>query len=118
MGIDFKIYYRSGGKNSKPDALSRRAEYHSEKGGSGDQLITMILHKKHFADSQPIASTASRENLIFIISAVYLDSLPAQKWSKDFLELVQEVGKKDTDYCKALGMMEKDVVLTGSVLDS
>jgi len=32
-GIDFRIYYRLGTQNGKPDALSRRSEYRPEKGG-------------------------------------------------------------------------------------
>jgi hypothetical protein len=35
-GMDFKIFYRKGTSNGKPDALSRRPEYHPEKGGGGD----------------------------------------------------------------------------------
>ena len=31
--IDFRIYYRPGTENRKPDALSRRLEYRPEKGG-------------------------------------------------------------------------------------
>jgi len=31
-GIDFRIYYRPGNRNGKPDALSRRLEYRPEKG--------------------------------------------------------------------------------------
>jgi hypothetical protein len=50
-GIDFKIYYRPGSQNGKPDALSRRSEYRPEKGGSENQPITTVLHKKHFAPS-------------------------------------------------------------------
>jgi len=33
--IDFRIYYRPGTQNGKPDALSRRSEYRPEKGGGG-----------------------------------------------------------------------------------
>jgi hypothetical protein len=50
-GIDFKIYYRPGSQNGKPDALSRRSEYRPEKGGSENQPITTVLHKKHFANA-------------------------------------------------------------------
>ena len=32
-GINFKIFYRPGSQNSKPDALSRHPEYRPEKGG-------------------------------------------------------------------------------------
>jgi hypothetical protein len=35
-GVDFKIFYRKGTSNGKPDALSRCPEYHPEKGGGGD----------------------------------------------------------------------------------
>jgi hypothetical protein len=35
-GVDFKIYYRKGTSNGKPDTLSRCPEYHPEKGGGGD----------------------------------------------------------------------------------
>jgi hypothetical protein len=45
---DFKIGYRPGSQNGKPDALSRRSEYRPEKGGSEDQPITMILSPKKF----------------------------------------------------------------------
>jgi hypothetical protein len=35
-GVDFKIFYREGISNGKPDALSRWLEYYPEKGGGGD----------------------------------------------------------------------------------
>jgi hypothetical protein len=35
-GMDFKIFYRKGTSNGKPDALSRHLEYCPEKGGGGD----------------------------------------------------------------------------------
>jgi hypothetical protein len=35
-GMDFKIFYRKGTSNSKPDTLSRCLEYHPEKGGGAD----------------------------------------------------------------------------------
>jgi hypothetical protein len=35
-GMDFKIFYRKGTSNSKPDTLSRCPEYHPEKGRGGD----------------------------------------------------------------------------------
>jgi len=44
-GIDFKIYYRSGAQNGKPDALSRCSEYRPKKGGVENQPITTILGK-------------------------------------------------------------------------
>jgi hypothetical protein len=35
-GVDFKIFYRKGTSNGKPDTLSRCPEYCPEKGGGGD----------------------------------------------------------------------------------
>jgi hypothetical protein len=112
-GIDFKIYYRPGSKNGKPDALSRRSEYRPEKGGSESQPITTVLHKSHFAESESIqlAGTANtlREGTALIISAARLGSLPARKWTKEFLDLVRKEGKKDPDYRKALEDLEMEV---------
>jgi hypothetical protein len=45
---DFKIVYRPSSQNGKPDALSRRLEYRSEKGRSEDQPIMTILSPKNF----------------------------------------------------------------------
>jgi len=57
-GINFKIYYRPGVKNGKPDALFRRLEYRPEKGEGEDQPITTVLHPWHFAASSFIVSAA------------------------------------------------------------
>jgi len=46
-GINFRIYYHPGTQNGKPDTLSRRLEYHPEKGGIENQPITMVLQEKH-----------------------------------------------------------------------
>jgi len=97
-GIDFKIYYRPGAKNGKPDALSRRSEYRPEKGGSESQPIMTVLHKTHFAG----AVNTLREGTTFIISAARLYSLPVRSWKKEFLALVRSAGEKDLEYCKAL----------------
>jgi hypothetical protein len=43
-GVDFKIFYRKGTSNGKPDTLSRCLEYCHEKGGGGDQPIQTILN--------------------------------------------------------------------------
>ena len=94
-GIDFRIYYRPGTKNTKPDLLSRRSEYRPEKGGSENQPITMVLHQNHFANA------VTRENLTFICSSARLASLPTTKWNEEFKKLVKEEGKKDEEYRKA-----------------
>jgi len=91
--IDFRIYYRPGTQNGKPDALSRRSEYRPEKGGVENQPITTVLRKNHFEER--LAST-------FIFLSALLSSLPARKWSKEFLEKVKEEGKKDNNYEQAI----------------
>ena len=122
VGIDFKIFYRPGTKNSKPDALSRRSEYRPEKGGSGSQPITTVLHKTHFAEPIQVTGVANtqrevqvagavntqREDTAFIISAARLGSLPARSWTKEFLILICSAGKMDPEYCKALKELENE----------
>ena len=103
-GIDFKIHYRPGAKNGKPDALSRRSEYRPEKGGSESQPITTVLHKKHFAG----AVNTLREGTAFIISAARLYSLPARNWKKEFLALVRSAAEKHPEYRKALEELERE----------
>ena len=92
-GIDFRIYYRLGTQNGKPDALSRRSEYCPEKGGVENQPIMLVLKKNHFEER--LAST-------FICSSARLSLLPARKWSKEFLEKIKEEGKKENNYKEAM----------------
>jgi len=109
-GIDFKIFYRPGTKNGKPDALSRRLEYRPEKGGNESQPITTVLHKTHFAEPIQVAGAVNtqREGTAFIISAARLESLPARSWKKEFLVLVRSAGEKDPEYRKALKELENE----------
>ena len=69
-GIDFKIFYRPGSLNGKPDALSRRPEYHPEKGGIENKPITTVLGKSHFEE---------RLTRSFIASSARLASLPEKR---------------------------------------
>ena len=94
-GIDFKIFYRPGVKNGKPDALSSRPEYRPEKGGDEDQPITTVLHSKHFEHSAAAAQC-------FIISATRMKSIPAIRCSVDFLTLVKKSGKEDMEYSRVM----------------
>ena len=92
-GIDFRIYYRPGTQNGKPDALSRRSEYRPEKGGIENQPIAAVLQEKNLAD---------RRNQSFIGSSARLASLPGRKWMKEFLTEVEKEGKKDEEYERAM----------------
>jgi len=88
-GIDFRIYYRPGTQNGKPDVLSRCSEYRPEKGGVENQPITMVLGKNNFGD---------RLTRSFICSSARLSSILERKWTKEFLADVREEGKKDEAY--------------------
>jgi hypothetical protein len=100
-GVDFKIFYRPGKQNGKPDALSRHPEFCPEKGGGEDQPITMILNKEHC--SNPIISSISSggEDTTFIISSAHLSSIPLVKWSEEFLKMVRDARQLDKDYQEA-----------------
>jgi len=91
-GIDFKIYYRPGTQNGKPDALSRRSEYRPEKGGIENQPITTALGKNHFEE---------RLGRSLICTSARIRSLPTRKWSEEFLAEVRREGKKGEAYEQA-----------------
>jgi len=95
-GIDFRIYYRPGSRNRKPDALSRRSEYRPEKGGSQNQAITTVLRKDNFA--KPDFAEHDRRERTFICSSARLASLQPRQWSEEFTEAVKKAGKKDHEY--------------------
>jgi len=94
-GINFRIYYRPGTQNGKPDALSRRSEYRPEKGGIENQPITTVLGEKHFGKLE------TRKTSSFIVSSARLTSLPARKWNPEFIKKVQEAAGKDPAYQQA-----------------
>ena len=101
-GIDFRIYYRPGSQNGKPDALSRCSEYRPEKGGVENQLITMVLREKHFAE---------RQNLSFIASSARLASLPTRNWTTEFLRKVRKAAQEDPAYQRAQEEVEQEAAL-------
>jgi hypothetical protein len=83
-GVDFKIFYRKGTSNGKPDALSRRPEYYPETGGGGDQPIQTVLNEKHFGTISAISTGG--QGTVFCCSAVQLAYLATSvsKWTKEF----------------------------------
>jgi len=88
-GIDFRIYYRPGTQNGKPDALSRCSEYRPEMGGVENQPITTVLGEKHFRNLE------ARRGSSFIASSARMASLPERKWSPAFREKIQKAAEKD-----------------------
>ena len=103
-GVDFRIYYRPGSQNGKPDALSRRSEYRPEKGGMENQPITTVLQKNHLAER-------NRQGRSYLCSSARLLSLPTKKWSREFGEKVREYGRKDLAYEKAREEVEQEAAL-------
>jgi len=90
-GINFKIYYRPGTQNSKPDALSRHSDYRPEKGGVENQPVMTVLKSNHF----------ERMEQSLICSSAQLAALPKKRWAEEFLAEVREEGKKDEAYEQA-----------------
>jgi len=107
-GINFRIYYQPGSRNGKPDALSRRSEYHPEKGGSENQPITTVLKREHFAEQQTMDERRGRT---FICSSVSLVSIPVtippRKWSERFAAKIKKDGKRDKEYQRAWGLIKE-----------
>jgi hypothetical protein len=91
--MDFKIFYRKGTSNGKPDALSRHLEYCPKKGGGGDQLIQTVLNEKHFGTISAISTGG--EGTVFYYSAVQLAYLATSvlKWMKEFEEEIRQAGQ-------------------------
>jgi len=106
-GIDFKIFFRPGSQNGKPDPLSRRSEYRPEKGGSEDQPITTILHPSHFSGRISVVGPGT----IYVSSAAQLSGIPARRWSEGFAGSVWEAGQKDPEYRKVLEALEQEAAL-------
>jgi hypothetical protein len=100
--VDFKIVYRKGTSNGKPDVLSRCPEYHPEKGGGGDQPIQTVLNEQHFGTISAISTGG--EGIVFCCSAVQLAYLATSvsKWIKEFEQEIREVGQQDAAYYQAL----------------
>jgi len=88
-GINFKIYYRPGNQNRKPNTLSRRMEYCPEKGGIENQPITVVLGKNHFKECLSHS---------LICSSARLALFPARKWDEAFLTQVRKEGSTDKGY--------------------
>jgi len=106
-GIDFRLYYRPGTQNGKPDMLSRHPEYRPEKGGTETQPITTVLQKKHLDEE----SLSKRQGRSFICSTAQLASLPIQRWAKEFIEEVQKEAREDVDYRQGWAQVEKEAEL-------
>jgi hypothetical protein len=110
--VDFKIYYRKGTSNSKPDTLSRCPEYRPEKGGGEDRLIQTVLNEKHFGTISAISTGG--EGIVFCYSAVQLAylAISVSKCTKEFEEEIRQAGQQDAAYYQALEEMGSSVQKT------
>jgi len=140
-GYDFKIFYRPGSANGKPDALSRRSEYHPKKGGGSveeneNQPIHQVLRPDQFmsvkgdyvwtaaarARDSPImvSSLQSRVEPI-ILSSQTLKAISVVKFDKHMYQDVILSGQDDEEWLKAYdrvleGKSDADVTLEDEVL--
>jgi hypothetical protein len=115
-GVDFKIFYRPGKQNGKPDALSRCSEFCPERGGGEDQPIMTILHKEHFAHSIISSISSGGEGIIFIVSSARLSSIPPVKWSEELLKMVRNAGQNDQDYWEAAKQVKEPFMIEDGIL--
>ena len=98
-GINFRIYYRPGSQNWKPDALSRPPEYHPKKEVGENQPITTALHGNQIEERQARS---------FICTSARLKSNLKRKWNSDFKEEVLKKTKEDTDYQLAWKTLQEE----------
>jgi hypothetical protein len=71
--MDFKIFYRKGTSNGKPDVLSRHPEYCHENGGGGDQQMQTSLSEKQFDTIKAISMGG--DGMVFCYSVVQFEYL-------------------------------------------
>lgn len=90
-GYDFKIIYRPGSQNGKPDALSRRPEYRPQKGGGSIEEN----------ENQPIYRVLRPDQLVtvegeqVILSSAKLQTIPKVRFSSELLEQIFAAGAQD-----------------------
>jgi len=108
-GIDFRIYYRPGTQNGKPDALSRHSEYRPEKGGVENQPITTVLGKRYLVETG--FAEPDRQKRTFVCSSARLISLPVRKWNPGFVEEVKKAATNNSVYSQIQDQTEQEAAL-------
>jgi hypothetical protein len=140
-GYDFKIFYRPGSANGKPDALSRRSEYRPKTGGGSveeneNQPIHQVLRSDQLTSvegdyvwtsaarakgSQIIVSSLQSRAEPIILSSRTLKAIPTVKFDKHMYQDVILSGQDDEDWLKAYERVleekaDADVTLEDEVL--
>jgi hypothetical protein len=113
-GYDFKIFYRPGSANGKPDALSRRSEYRPKKGGGSaeeneNQPIHRVLRPDQLVTSEgeTVQVTAMKlRGERIAISSAKLRAIPVVKFNSWLLEAVVSAANNDAawqeEYVRAM----------------
>jgi len=140
-GYDFKIFYRPGSANGKPDALSRCSEYCPKKGGGSieenenqpihqvlrpDQLMSVegdyVWTSAARAKGSPImVSSLQSLSEPIVVSSHTLKVIPVVKFDKHMYQDVILSGQDDEDWLKAYdrvleGKADADVRLEDEVI--
>jgi transposase InsO family protein len=116
-GFDFKIIYRPGTQNGKPDALSRRPEYRPKKGGINPEDN----------ENQPIYRVLRPDQLVTVegetvlVSSVRIQNIPKTTFGKELLLEILRASKEDPEWlaekAKATkGNPSPDIEIEGEVL--
>ena len=106
-GFDFYIIYRPGAKNTKPDALSRRAEHRPEKGGHVYQPVEHVL--------KPWQWVPGNYRQIVLSSVQFQGLRPVVKVSKWLEEEIVSKAKSDSIWQELYDKAAKDGTLEGRI---
>jgi len=109
-GYDFKIVYRPGTQNGKPDTLSRWPEYHPLKGGDSTEEN----------ENQPIYRLLRADQLVtvdgaqVVLSSLSMQTIPKAVFHQSLLEEVFSNGQDNrewmVEYEKAISKSPSDHV--------
>ena len=107
-GYDFKIVYRPGTQNGKPDALSRRPEYRPLKGGGSVEEN----------ENQPIYRLLRPDQLVtvdgaqVVLSSLSVQTIPKVVFHQSLLEEIFTFGQDDPEW-----MVEYEKAMSNSPSD-
>ena len=104
-GFDFHIIYRPGAKNTKPNALSRRAEHRPEKGGHDYRPVEHVL--------KPGQCVRGNYGQIVLSSVQFQGLRPVVKMSRWLEEEIVSKAKSDSIWQELYDKAAEDGALEG-----